>query len=201
MTLLQKLQQLIMSCFTTPHERDEQHLEKTHAIESTTISTSSSILFSKTRSTKTIAIPTVIETSTPSTQQALTLAAKHTYRLDDDFPVPEIAASDEILIRNCAVGLNPIGWKSMDYNFCSPAYPWITGRELSGMVEQVGEDVTTFTKGDRVWTSTYYRDIRSGCFQEYVIAPQHTVQSIPSKLSFEAASCLGVCGLTAAMTL
>ena len=48
---------------------------------------------------------------------------------------------------------------------------------------------------------TYYRDIRSGCFQQYVIAPAHTVQRIPSNLSFEQAACLGVCGLTAAMTL
>lgn len=72
---------------------------------------------------------------------------------------------------------------------------------MSGVVEMVGKNVTTIKKGDRVWTSTYYRDIRSGCFQEYVIAPQHTVQQIPTNLSFESASCLGVCGLTAAMTL
>jgi NADPH:quinone reductase-like Zn-dependent oxidoreductase len=135
------------------------------------------------------------------TQQALIVAAKHTYRLDHTFPVPEIAAGDEILIRNFAVGLNPIDWKSVDYNFCLPAFPWVTGREMSGIVEQVGENVTAYKKGDRVWTSTYYRDIRSGCFQEYVIAPQHTVHSIPSNLSFESAACLGVCGLTAAMTL
>jgi len=50
-------------------------------------------------------------------------------------------------------------------------------------------------------TGTYYRDIRSGCFQQFVIAPRHTVKPIPSNLSFESAACLGVCGLTAAMTL
>jgi NADPH:quinone reductase-like Zn-dependent oxidoreductase len=72
---------------------------------------------------------------------------------------------------------------------------------MSGVVEKVGENVKDLKKGDRVWTSTYYRDIRSGCFQEYVIAPQHTVKHIPTNLSFEAAGCLGVCGLTAAMTL
>ena len=72
---------------------------------------------------------------------------------------------------------------------------------MSGIVDQVGENVTEFKKGDRVWTSTYYRDVRSGCFQEFVIAPRHTVKAIPANLSFEAAACLGVCGLTAAMTL
>jgi NADPH:quinone reductase-like Zn-dependent oxidoreductase len=94
----------------------------------------------------------------------------------------------------------------------------VTGREMSGIVEEVGENVKGIKKGDRVWTSTYapsihrsrdfdhasgtyYRDVRSGCFQQYVIAPKHTVKPIPSNMSFEAAACLGVCGLTAAMSL
>lgn len=34
-----------------------------------------------------------------------------------------------------------------------------------------------------------------------MIAPKHTVKSVPSNLTFEAAACLGVCGLTASMTL
>lgn len=55
--------------------------------------------------------------------------------------------------------------------------------------------------GDRVWTSTYYRDVRAGCFQEYIVVPHHTVLPIPDELSFEQAACLGVGALTAAMTL
>lgn len=126
-----------------------------------------------------------------------------------------------MLIRTCAVGLNPIDWKSVDWNFCLPEYPWVTGREMSGIVEQVGKNVRGLTVGTRVWTSkypthqhcfctryanigiqgTYYRDIRSGCFQQYVLAPQHTVKRIPDTIGFEAAACLGVCGLTAAMTV
>jgi NADPH:quinone reductase-like Zn-dependent oxidoreductase len=68
-------------------------------------------------------------------------------------------------------------------------------------VENVGKNVTNFQKGDAVWTSTYYRDSRAGCFQEYVAVPQHTVLPIPSILNFEEAACLGVAALTAAMTL
>jgi NADPH:quinone reductase-like Zn-dependent oxidoreductase len=72
---------------------------------------------------------------------------------------------------------------------------------MSGIVEKVGTNVTTFQPGDRVWTSTYYRDVRAGCFQEYVVVPQHTVLPIPSDLSYEQAACLGVAALTASMTL
>ncbi|OAL47778.1 GroES-like protein [Pyrenochaeta sp. DS3sAY3a] len=139
--------------------------------------------------------------STPDTQEALTVVAKHTYHLNPAFPTPKIHDDDEVLIRTYAVGLNPIDWKSVDWNFCLPEYPWVTGREMSGVVEQVGNNVSGLTVGTRVWTSTYYRDIRSGCFQQYVIAPQHTVKRIPDTIDFEAAACLGVCGLTAAMTM
>lgn len=72
---------------------------------------------------------------------------------------------------------------------------------MSGIIERVGRNVTTLQPGDRVWTSTYYRDVRAGCFQEYVVVPQHTVLPIPSELSFEQAACLGVAALTASMTL
>jgi NADPH:quinone reductase-like Zn-dependent oxidoreductase len=72
---------------------------------------------------------------------------------------------------------------------------------MSGIVEKVGKDVTDLRPGDKVWTSTYYRDVRAGCFQELVVVPTHTVARIPDSVSFEAAACLGVPALTACMTL
>lgn len=48
---------------------------------------------------------------------------------------------------------------------------------------------------------TYYKDIRAGCFQEYVVVPEHTVSIISDGMTFESAACLGVGALTAAMTL
>jgi NADPH:quinone reductase-like Zn-dependent oxidoreductase len=105
------------------------------------------------------------------------------------------------MIKPHAVGLNPIDWKSVSYNFCLPSFPWITGREAAGTVVNVHPSVTHIKEGDRVWTSTYYRDVRAGCFQEYVVVPQHTVLKIPDHVGYEEAACLGVPGLTAAMTL
>lgn len=77
----------------------------------------------------------------------------------------------------------------------------ITGRELAGRVAAVGSEVTEFKPGDLVWASTYYRDRRAGCFQSYVIVPQHTIDHVPSSITLQQASTLGVCGLTAAMVL
>ncbi|KAI5860872.1 GroES-like protein [Durotheca rogersii] len=133
-------------------------------------------------------------------QKALVVARRGEYEIRYDFPVPAVG-EDEIMIRGHYVGLNPIDWKSVDYNFCLPEFPWVTGREMSGVVAQVGSAVTAFKEGDFVWTSTYYRDVRAGCFQEYVVVPSHTVLPIPSTVPLEAAACLGVAALTASMTL
>jgi NADPH:quinone reductase-like Zn-dependent oxidoreductase len=51
------------------------------------------------------------------------------------------------------------------------------------------------------FSGTYYKDRRAGCFQRFITVPAHTVLPIPSNLTFEESSCLGVAALTAAMTL
>ncbi|KAH7303855.1 chaperonin 10-like protein [Stachybotrys elegans] len=140
------------------------------------------------------------ETTETRSQKALVVTKTRDYAIEHAFPVPHVA-DNEVMIRTVAVGLNPIDWKSVDYNFCLPELPWITGREMSGVVESVGKSVTTWQAGDKVWTSTYYRDRRAGCFQEFVVVPGHTVNRMPEELSFEQAACLGVAALTASMTL
>jgi NADPH:quinone reductase-like Zn-dependent oxidoreductase len=72
---------------------------------------------------------------------------------------------------------------------------------MSGTVHKVGKNVKNIRAGDKVWTSTYYRDVRAGCFQELVVVPEHTVLPIPSNLDFESAACLGVAALTSGMAL
>ncbi|RDW82650.1 hypothetical protein BP6252_03762 [Coleophoma cylindrospora] len=149
-------------------------------------------------------LPLESEISAPEevqTHKALRIVSKGTYGLHDACPIPEFKDDDEVMIRNFATGLNPIDWKSVDFNFCLPSFPWVTGREMAGVVHKVGPSVTRFKVGDRVWTSTYYRDVRAGCFQDLVVVPQHTVLPIPGDLDFESAACLGVAALTAAMTL
>ena len=96
-----------------------------------------------------------LESTRSKPNRALVVVRRKTYALVDDFPYPQIQNEDEIIISNRAVGLNPIDWKSVDYNFCLPQLPWITGREMSGIVDAVGKNVTDVKVGDRVWTSEY----------------------------------------------
>ena len=86
--------------------------------------------------------------------RALVVASKRCYDIVDSHPFPSLEHDREVIISNKAVGLNPIDWKSVDYNFCLPEFPWITGREMAGVVEAVGPNVKDLKIGDRVWTST-----------------------------------------------
>ncbi|KFA54651.1 hypothetical protein S40293_02221 [Stachybotrys chartarum IBT 40293] len=166
-------------------------------------------------SVKTHAIPQIHKFLT---NPALLVVAKGKYEVRESFSFPSLSHDGEVVIRTETVGLNPIDWKSVDYGFCLPDFPWITGREMAGTVERVGSEVTSLKVGQRVWTSknsssehemfttttlliTRPAQIVVRCFQKYVTVPQHTVLPIPSNISLEQASCLGVAGLTAAMSL
>ncbi|TVY90942.1 G patch domain-containing protein, partial [Lachnellula willkommii] len=148
-------------------------------------------------------------TSTTAPKLASDAPDSSTSLLSKPEPKPEdpaqqaakLAHEHEVVISNRATGLNPIDYKSVDYNFCLPEFPWVTGREMAGVVEMVGAGVRDVKVGDHVWTSTYYRDRRAGCFQQYITVPAHTVLPLPPSTSFTSAASLGVAGLTAAMTL
>jgi Alcohol dehydrogenase GroES-like domain len=92
--------------------------------------------------------------------RALVVASKSTYGFTEE-QFPELAHEKEVVISNHATGLNPIDYKSVDYNFCLPQFPWVTGREMAGTVEAVGSEVTGVKVGDHVWTSTFALKFKS----------------------------------------
>ena len=88
------------------------------------------------------------------------------YTLSIGQPRPQISER-ELLIRNRCVGLNPIDWKCVSYGFGVHTLPWISGRECAGEVEEVGNEVKGWKRGDRVWVcSTNYRDNRTSTYQD-----------------------------------
>jgi NADPH:quinone reductase-like Zn-dependent oxidoreductase len=64
-------------------------------------------------------------------------------------PLP-IPGPGEIIVKEIAVGLNPVDWKIQAYGIFATVYPAILGSDAAGEVEAVGEGVTQFKKGDKV---------------------------------------------------
>jgi len=93
------------------------------------------------------------------------------------------------------VGLNPVDWKIQAYGIFATVYPAILGSDAAGEVEAVGEGVTQFKKGDKVFHQGGLSGDHHGTFQEYAVVPAEIVPRLPANISFDQAASLpvGVC--------
>jgi len=59
----------------------------------------------------------------------------------------------QLLLKIKATALNPVDWKIQKHGIFLNTYPAIVGTDLSGEVVVVGEGVTRFAVGDKVYAS------------------------------------------------
>lgn len=85
----------------------------------------------------------------PTQQTALLLESKQGHFALREIPVPK-PGPDEILVKVEAAGLNPLDWKIQAYGILREEYPAVLGVEGAGVVEEVGDAVQGFAKGDRM---------------------------------------------------
>ncbi|MNM51841.1 Quinone oxidoreductase 1 [compost metagenome] len=111
-----------------------------------------------------------------------------------ELPMP-VPGPGEIRVRVHAAGLNPIDYKVSPNGNPAWVYPFVLGIDVAGVVDTVGEGVTTWKTGDRV---AYMADFtRPGGFAEYTVTVAHTVAAIPDGVSFTDAAAFPCAGLTA----
>jgi alcohol dehydrogenase len=126
----------------------------------------------------------------------------HRYGDADVFQIDEVErpqpGPDDLLVRVCAAGVNPIDWKirmGSQKAFIRYRLPWILGLDVSGVVEAVGERVTDFAPGDSVYSVTDYK--RPGSYAEYMLVDHSIAAHKPERLSHEEAAGVPLAGLTA----
>lgn len=137
-----------------------------------------------------------------ATQMALVVSAlQEPLAVIKDHPIPAIK-DNEILVNNRTVGLNPIDWKSKKYRFGIYHFPWINGRESSGIIVKKGKNVKNVQIGEKVIiNSTSYRDNRTSTFQQYTAIDSRLALRSPSSLSFEDGATIGVGIVTSSILL
>ncbi|KAG7844294.1 hypothetical protein KL941_004243 [Ogataea angusta] len=119
-----------------------------------------------------------------------------------EYPKPRITHPHEVIIKNRSIGINPVDWKCHQFRFGIYHFPWINGREGSGIVEEAGDEVREFEKGSKVFiVSTMYRDNRTSTFQEYVAMDSRLVWKLPEDIGFSQGAGIGVGLATAAVIL
>lgn len=88
---------------------------------------------------------------------------------------------------------------SVLYNFGIPESPWVLGRDIAGVVSEVGAKVTHLKPGQRVWTCADSRDVRAGAYQAFSVARAVHVGHVCANLKDEQAATLGTGLVTAAI--
>jgi NADPH:quinone reductase-like Zn-dependent oxidoreductase len=125
-------------------------------------------------------------------QRAIIIKSQGVAALVDDQTVPQLRP-DYMLVKVCAVALNPTDWKHVDY---FPAEGAIVGCDYAGVVLAVGNAVTNPVKtGDRVCGFVHGGNsvnLEDGTFAEYIIAKGDLQMKIPTGMSYEVACGLGV---------
>src|ERR1700722_3575581 len=112
----------------------------------------------------------------------------------NDLPTPTIAR-DEILVKVKSTAVNHLDLVKASgtaRQILPINLPWTPGHEFSGVVEQIGSDVTTYAQGDAVFGTC-----EMGAYAEYLAVKPATVARKPSNLSFEEAASVPVASQTA----
>lgn len=107
-----------------------------------------------------------------------------------DLPIPSPKAN-EAVVQIKAAGVNFIDVYIREGRYPTPL-PFVSGQEAAGVVTELGSDVTTLQRGDRVaYTSVL------GSYAEYAAVPATRLVKIPDELDFEQAAAAMLQGMTA----
>lgn len=104
----------------------------------------------------------------------------------------------EVLIQTHAVAVNVIDLmiRNGEFKLLLPIKPpFILGRDVAGVVTQIGSKVSKFNIGDEVYSSV--GNHKTGTYAEYITVHENEVALKPKNLSMEEAASVPLVGLTA----
>ncbi len=78
------------------------------------------------------------------------------------------------------------------YVFYEPELPYTPGFDGAGIVEEVGEEVTNFKKGDRVFIASALSRKSTGTYAETIVCHSDAIRRLPEAISFQQGAALGI---------
>lgn len=105
------------------------------------------------------------------------------------------ASGHDILVEVKAISVNPVDYKIRQSRPASEGEYAVIGWDAAGIVTAVGDEVSLFSVGDKVY---YSGDLtRSGSNAEYQLVDERVVGHMPASLSFAEAAALPLTTITA----
>ena len=116
-----------------------------------------------------------------------------------DVPDP-VAGPGQVLVEVHAASVNAADWKVRSGHYApTTEFPYIPGRDFSGVVSALGAGVTDFKVGDEVFGVTEQSGER--CYAEKLAMNAAIVARKPTSLSHTEAAAVGLIGLTALVSI
>jgi NADPH2:quinone reductase len=107
-------------------------------------------------------------------------------------------SADQVLVRVHAIGVNPYDTYMLSGNYATrPPLPYTPGADAAGIVETVGESVTTVKAGERVYVGGTAGAKNYGAYAERVLCEPHQVHPLPGRVSFAQGAAINVPYVTA----
>jgi NADPH:quinone reductase len=105
----------------------------------------------------------------------------------------------EVVVRVAVSAVNPTDWKSRAGNGdgATLPHPQVPNQDGSGTIDSIGEGVTSFAIGDRVWMWDAAYQRADGTAQELALLPAERVVLLPDTVSFDIGASMGIPALTA----
>lgn len=118
-----------------------------------------------------------------------------------DLPAPGIGPTD-VLVRTLVMSANHVDTfvRSGSYRTPLPS-PFVIGRDLVGEVAAVGDEVTGFAVGDRVWCNSLGHGGRQGSYAEYSVIATDRLYHLPDGVDPDVAVTVAHTGATAYLAL
>ncbi len=114
-----------------------------------------------------------------------------------ELAVPELSAG-EVMVKVHASGVNPSDVKTRAGARGALAFDRIIPHsDGAGVIEAVGEGVSTERIGERIWIWNGAWARPFGTNAEYIVVPAEQAVPLPDTVSFEAGACLGIPASTA----
>ena len=106
---------------------------------------------------------------------------------------------NEVKIKMNSIGLNPSESYTItgNYAYNVPDLPYTPGYDGSGVVEEIGENVTDLKIGDRVFVSAFDAKRNTGTYAEKLVVDAKNVYPLPHNVSLNEGAALGIPAFTA----
>jgi len=114
-------------------------------------------------------------------------------KFTNNLAVPK-PSSLQVLVKLHSSGVNPVDTYIRSGTHAEvPSLPYTPGKDGAGIVEEVGNEVSNFKKGDRVFSTL----VRSGSLAQYGVVESNRLFTLPDNMSFDEGAALGIPYFTA----